>query len=102
MTSLTPFTCGHALHLAGSYIDSELTPELQAVMDSHLNRCEKCMAHINFERALKESVQRSCVCEPAPEHLRQRVIQSLSTHRVEWTTGFIVTQTITFEIRSDD
>ncbi|MEY4348094.1 MAG: hypothetical protein RIS43_513, partial [Actinomycetota bacterium] len=83
------------------YIDNELPIDIVELFDQHLVACQKCSAHVNFDNSIKESVQRSCNPEIAPDRLRQRVIQSISTQRVDWASGFIVSQTIRIEIRDD-
>lgn len=97
----TSIHCGQALMLIDHFIDGELPHEVTPLLDAHLKACPKCVAHLNFEKSLKESVQRSCVSEPAPDKLRQRVIQQLSTQRVEWVSGYIVSQTFTIEIHEE-
>ncbi|MEY4348263.1 MAG: hypothetical protein RIS43_682 [Actinomycetota bacterium] len=94
--------CGHVMALVDRYIDNELPAELVSLFEQHVTQCQKCLAHVNFENSLKESVQRSCNVEAAPDKLRQRVIQSISTQRVDWASGFIVSQTIRIEIRDDE
>jgi mycothiol system anti-sigma-R factor len=94
------FTCQEVIDLTSSFVDGELDSIVASNIAEHMVRCTKCLAHINFEKNLKESIAREAACEPAPEHLRQRVIQQIST--VEWTSTYFFSQTIHIEIRSTD
>ena len=89
--------CDRVLHLIGRYLDGELPPELEHAVTAHLSRCPKCKAEADLERAVKDSVARSCQ-EPAPPTLRQAVYQRLVQTRVEWADGTVVEQTLRFEL----
>ena len=102
MTLPESLHCGHVMALVDRYIDNELSIELIELFEQHLSSCQKCSAHVNFENSIKESLQRSCSPETAPDKLRQRVIQSISSQRVDWASGFIVSQTIRIEIREEE
>ena len=91
--------CDAVLDALCQFVDGELSPEITNAITQHLGVCAPCKAHADLERTVKESVQRCCQPEPAPEQLRQRVIESIASTRVEWVAGVVVTQTFTFEIR---
>lgn len=101
MSLCDDLNCPAVLAAIDEYLDNELTIEEHARVSAHLENCPKCVAHADLERTLKESVQRCCQ-DTAPDRLRQRVINSLATARVEWVSGVVVTQTFTIEIRESD
>ena len=102
MTLPESLHCGHVMALVDRYIDNELPIEIVELFEQHLAACQKCSAHVNFENSIKESLQRSCLPEAAPDKVRQRIIQSISSQRVDWASGYIVSQTIRIEIRDNE
>ncbi|MEY3277882.1 MAG: hypothetical protein RLZZ426_368 [Actinomycetota bacterium] len=92
-------TCAQVIDLVDQYLDVELSDDSCAVIDEHLKLCPKCQAHADLERTLKDSVQRCCQTDAAPEQLRARVMNALATTQVEWISTVVVTQTFTFEYR---
>ena len=91
--------CDKVMNAVCQFVDGELSPEANEVVAQHLDHCSPCKAHADLERTVKDSIKRCCVPEPAPDQLRQRVIERIASSRVEWVTGVVVTQTFTIEIR---
>ena len=69
-------TCREVVELLWEYIDAELTPEVAERIRSHLESCENCYPHYDFQRAFVEFVRRHGT-QATPPALRQRILQSL-------------------------
>ena len=91
--------CASVMNAVCQFVDGELSAEATQVVEQHLSACSPCKAHADLERTVKDSIKRCCQTEPAPDQLRQRVIERIAASRVEWVTGVVVTQTFTIEIR---
>lgn len=74
--------CAEVLEQLFSYLDSEETTLDPAVIRRHLVDCAPCMTEHDREAALKALLKRSCACEPAPETLRIRIVQSITRIRI--------------------
>lgn len=92
-------SCSEALKLIDALLDGELDDTQAIAVEAHLKACHRCEAHLDVEKLVKESVKRCCEKPQASEDLRNRVMNSLSTTRVEWVTGVVVTRTIRVEFR---
>ena len=69
-------TCREVVELLWEYIDAELTPELENRIRMHLEACENCVPHFDFQRAFVEFVRRHGT-QATPPALRQRIFQAL-------------------------
>jgi anti-sigma factor (TIGR02949 family) len=61
------------------YLKRELTPELEAEVRAHLDRCPPCFNQARFEAnfvLMLERLPRGCVC---PDTLRARILGILRT-----------------------
>lgn len=70
-------TCLEVMHALDDYLSRELTPEEMQRMDEHLELCELCMSHFQFEKALLAHIRRQTQQLKAPLALRQRVLEIL-------------------------
>lgn len=68
--------CDHALQHLYEYLDSEMTPEDEALMRAHVAHCSPCLAELSVEDLVKQLVKRSCA-ERAPETLRLRIREQI-------------------------
>jgi anti-sigma factor (TIGR02949 family) len=71
--------CGEAHARLQDYLKRELTPELEAEMRAHLERCRPCFTQARFEAnfvLMLERLPRRCGC---PDELRARIIGLLRT-----------------------
>ena len=65
--------CREAHARLQDYLKQELTPELEAEVRAHLDRCAPCFTHCRFEAnflLMLESRARRCGC---PDRLRARI-----------------------------
>jgi anti-sigma factor (TIGR02949 family) len=71
--------CREAHARLQDYLKRELTPELEAEMRAHLDRCPPCFTHCRFEAnflLMLETRARRCGC---PDRLRARIVGVLRT-----------------------
>jgi mycothiol system anti-sigma-R factor len=71
--------CSQALHRMMEYVDGEMTPEDTQALREHLSGCAPCLAERDIDQVLRQIVQRSCACEPAPPRLRATIMQRITT-----------------------
>lgn len=65
------------------YIDQETTAEDGEKIRAHLDGCARCLSQYERDLLLKAIVRRSCAAEIAPRRLRDQIIPSITTVRVE-------------------
>ena len=71
--------CSQALYRMMEYVDGEMTAEDTRLLAAHLTSCAPCLAEHDLDQVLRELVQRSCACEPAPPQLRATIMQRITT-----------------------
>ncbi len=72
-----PINCREAAERLQDFLKQELTPELEAEMQAHLERCRPCFDEARFEAnfvLMLESRARRCSC---PGTLRARILSML-------------------------
>lgn len=72
-----PIDCREAAARLQDYLKQELTPELEAEVRAHLERCRPCFGHARFEAnflLMLETRARRCGC---PGTLRARITSIL-------------------------
>ncbi len=77
--------CSATLLRLYEYLDGEMTTTDTARIKAHLDECGPCMQQHDRETALKALIRRACACEPAPTELRMRIVQRITTIRIETT-----------------
>jgi anti-sigma factor (TIGR02949 family) len=55
------------------YLDGEIAGGECTQIEVHLERCQDCMQHAEFERAVKEIVRRKCGSEQLPDGFLDRL-----------------------------
>jgi mycothiol system anti-sigma-R factor len=75
MTDCRPraFHCSETVALLYPYLDRELTPEEQAIVQGHLDACGPCARHFRFEAAVLSLVGLRLGRVTAPPALRARI-----------------------------
>jgi mycothiol system anti-sigma-R factor len=73
--------CNEVLDQVYEYLHQELDAERTASIHQHLDECGHCLQEYGLEEAVRDLVSRACQCSPAPEHLRQSILQRISTIR---------------------
>jgi mycothiol system anti-sigma-R factor len=65
--------CNTARSESFAYVDGELTPELRAEIEAHLERCRPCRRLVDLEIAFREAYVARLRPDPAPARLREQV-----------------------------
>lgn len=71
--------CREAMAKLDEYLKQELTPDLAAEVQRHLEHCRPCFSHARFEEnflAMMESCGRKPTC---PEKLRAKIMAALKS-----------------------
>ena len=76
--------CGEVLGRLDEFLDSELDSASAAQIQLHLDECAPCLTEFDLVHIVKLLVFRSCPYEPAPDHVRVRVVQRISEVRISY------------------
>ncbi len=68
-----PIDCEEALERLAAYLDQELDRTGRDEMERHLERCRSCFSRAEFERRLKERIQRGLVLDEVPREFEERI-----------------------------
>jgi mycothiol system anti-sigma-R factor len=71
-------TCEEAVNKLYEYLDRELNHATAEQLEKHLEICKLCCNHMEFEKSMKELVQKSCVQEKAPPFLKNKILDNMS------------------------
>lgn len=69
--------CQEALEFLSAAADGELEENVEAQFRTHLSGCSRCTLEYDLERATKFLVSRRVKHQPAPQELRQRIVDLL-------------------------
>jgi mycothiol system anti-sigma-R factor len=69
--------CREALDHVYEYLDRELTPEVELEVREHLQACQPCGQHFDFEDAFLKFLQARCRGRSAPPDLKRRILRDL-------------------------
>lgn len=72
--------CDGLIERLYAYLDGELEAVNCEEIQAHLDECEGCLQHADFERAVLDLVRRKC-CEQAPEGLIERLRSAIDAER---------------------
>ena len=75
--------CSEVLDRVYEYLDGELDEHDVAKIRQHLEECRPCLSQYDIDLALKALLRRSCVCEPAPQELRARIMVRITEVRAQ-------------------
>jgi anti-sigma factor (TIGR02949 family) len=67
--------CRKAINELYNYLDEELTVEVQASVRSHLEHCEHCFGHYEFERTFLRFLEARCRAQCAPPELKKKIFE---------------------------
>ena len=73
-----PEVCREIVRQLWPYLDGALPDEWQARVVEHLEMCDNCRSHYDFERAFLEAVRDSGAVAGSFEPLRARVLVALA------------------------
>ena len=66
--------CQKAADRLQDYLRRELTPELEAEMRDHIERCRPCFQSAQFEENFLAMLETRAARECCPDRLRQRIL----------------------------
>jgi anti-sigma factor (TIGR02949 family) len=69
--------CKEAADRLQDYLRQELTPELEAEMKTHIERCRPCFQSAQFERNFLIMLETRASKECCPDKLRSRILDLL-------------------------
>jgi mycothiol system anti-sigma-R factor len=72
-------TCEEAVRKLYEYLDKELDKTATKQLDKHLELCKSCCDHFEFERKIKTLIQEKCVDAKAPQFLKNKIRDSLTS-----------------------
>jgi mycothiol system anti-sigma-R factor len=75
--------CREVLDRVFEFLDGELADLDVSRIEQHLDECGPCLKQYDLDVALKALLRRSCVCEQAPEELRQKIMVRITEVRLE-------------------
>lgn len=74
-----PELCREIVRQLWPYLDGALPEEWQARVAHHLEECDNCRSHYDFERAFLDAVRDSGAIAGDFAALRKRVVQALAS-----------------------
>ena len=75
--------CSEVLDQMYEYLHHELDDDRLTLIERHINDCGPCLAEYDLEEMVKELVNRSCHCTPAPGALRGAIVARIAEIRVD-------------------
>ncbi len=75
--------CRDVIDRVYEYLDGEMTAHDVAKIRQHLDECGPCLSQYDLDEVLKALIRRSCVCEVAPDSLRERIMVRITEVRLQ-------------------
>ena len=72
-------TCQQAVDKLYEYLDREADDMTAAQIEKHIDLCRLCCDHLEFEKKMKELVQKSCIQQKAPAFLKEKIQKALQS-----------------------
>lgn len=69
-------TCQEALEELYTFLDGELTAETREHIRVHLDDCNPCLEHYDFEAELRVVISKKCK-EAVPQTLKDKILRAL-------------------------
>lgn len=69
--------CHAAVERLYEYLDQELTPEVRAAVEHHLQSCANCFQYFEFERAFLTFLEARARGRGADPEAKRRILQNL-------------------------
>ena len=77
MESMGMISCHEALSKLWEYLDGELPPEDEAAVKRHLDICDRCFPHYDFQSAYFEYTRQIKEQEHAPPSLKKKLFRRI-------------------------
>ena len=65
-------SCQEALSKLQAYLDEELGPDAEQIVDHHIHNCRECFSRTEFEKSLRKRVE-SAASKKVPEDVQKRL-----------------------------
>lgn len=75
--------CREVLDRVFEFLDGEMGQLDVARIKEHLDECGPCLRQYDLDVVLKSLLRRSCVCEQAPQELRQKILVRITQVRLD-------------------
>jgi anti-sigma factor (TIGR02949 family) len=72
-----PIDCRAAVEILQDYLKRELTPEVEAAVRAHLERCAPCFSYARFEENFLIMLEARAQESNCPGSLRARIVSAL-------------------------
>lgn len=72
-------SCKEAMEKLQEYLDGELDEVSHEELALHFEVCRKCYPHLKLEERFRDLLQRSREKESCPDHVREQVLELLSS-----------------------
>ena len=82
MSEADKHECQEALHELYTFLDGELTVEKREHIRVHLDDCNPCLEHYDFEAELRIVISAKCR-EQVPDSVRAQVLRAISESAAE-------------------
>lgn len=66
-------TCEEAVQKLYEYLDKELDKATVEQLDTHLEICQSCCDHFEFEKKVRSIIREKCSDEKAPDFLKSKI-----------------------------
>ena len=83
MTSKDRFSCREAARRLDDYVDRELDPKEQRLVEAHLEECAQCASEYRFEASLLRQVRDKVRRIDVPSDLMTKISKRLAEHTGE-------------------
>jgi anti-sigma factor (TIGR02949 family) len=87
MTTLNRYTCEETFRRLDDYLDRELSPDEQQLVNEHLQVCAACAREFEFEASLLQSVRGKLRQIALPEALQLKVLELIGAELREGDNG---------------
>ena len=65
--------CRETIAELDAFLDGELSDDVKAHIDAHLNGCTDCLSAFDFQAVLKDAIRRKCSNEALPPGLLGKI-----------------------------
>lgn len=79
MRPIDRYHCEETFRRFDDYLDRELTPDEMALIQEHLEHCERCARELRFEESVLREVRAKVNRIPMPEGLLSRISRALAS-----------------------
>jgi mycothiol system anti-sigma-R factor len=69
--------CRECVEHLYTFLDRELTPELESEVRDHIASCDSCDEQFDFEELFLKFVRARCRAQGAPPELKRRILHEL-------------------------